>query len=65
MYQVKFSKAPYFIGVEKFILMNDGINFYTVYENNGCINVNVIAINEIDARYKATKIIFSDSVYTI
>lgn len=65
MYRAKFSKALNFIGVEKFNLMNDNINFYTVYENNGCFIVNVTAINEIDARYKATKIMFSDSVYTI
>lgn len=65
MYQVKFSKAFDFIEVKEFHLMNDGINFYIRYENNGCFSVNVIAINEIDARYKATKIIFSDRTYTI
>lgn len=65
MYQVKFSKAFDFIEVEEFHLMNDNINFYTRYEDNGCFSVNVIAINEIDARYKATKIMFSDSMYTI
>lgn len=65
MYRVKFSKAFDFIGAEKFNLMNDDINFYIRYEDNGCFSVNVIAINEIDARYKATKIMFSDRIYTI
>ena len=65
MYQVKFSKAFDFIEVKEFHLMNDDISFYIRYEDNGCFIVNVIAINEIDARYKATKLIFSDSVYTI
>lgn len=65
MYRVKFSKAFDFIEAEEFHLMNDGINFYIIYENNGYFIVNVIAMNEIDARYKATKIMFSDSAYTI
>lgn len=65
MYQVKFSKAFDFIEVKEFHLMHDDISFYIRYEDNGCFSVNVIAINEIDARYKATKIMFSDSVYTI
>lgn len=65
MYRVKFSKAFDFIEAEEFHLMNDGINFYVRYENNGYFIINVIAMNEIGARYKATKIIFSDRTYTI
>lgn len=65
MYRVKFSKAFDFIEAEEFHLMNDNINFYTRYENNGYFIINVIEMNEIGARYKATKIIFSDRTYTI
>ena len=65
MYRVKFSKAFDFIEAEEFHLMNDGINFYVRYENNGYFIINVIAMNEIGARYNATKIIFSDRTYTI